>query len=625
MTRLPNLLPHAAALLACGAFLAAQSPENPPPWWGVHDNVTVSLYWSFSGPQPLRPLEVAVPSWYNSTVTRAQVTGPLQVRPNLNGHTDVLALSGTGTPLSASLAVTVDNDPHYNWVKVFWFEFDEFEGASSSVVEALKQDLTKYKRSSMTTSSKPIGNGWNRVTVQAQLIPQPDDEEIDFSFFTQAVGDAAIDDLYVNSKCVKLDETDQDGDAFGTPDGFTVDLQSATGAPLCLAAAVTEGPGPSFQRTYWVSALGTLPGAPHQIFQLNQSGSAIAVTPLPDTLATVPNGASDLAVETIVSSGGTPQQIVYALVDLRNTPGGHVRLRAIDSTGVLNPTADIDLVGFPTTSTVPQGRFGLALNPAGNQGLGTFLVTVPGTAPAQSLALEFDRTGSLLRSVPGLPSGVVGAGYDRVFGNYYFFSNSPRATPTGPVQVNGSEWSGYDMTPTGTTFFGNLNLPNPGGPRGGVASGFDVYRRSNGEFRGVCVAQVNNRSVMYELRGPFRFGASLHGVCGLLGLPMAGSNTMALTLSGVPHAAFAMLYAGFARQQSPIPLGTYGLDETNVLITLDMNGTLQTPTATGDFVFPMPTLPTGFANVPMFFQWVVFDPTVPVGVAMSQAGKTLIY
>ena len=37
------------------------------------------------------------------------------------------------------------------------------------------------------------------------------------------------------------------------------------------------------------------------------------------------------------------------------------------------------------------------------------------------------------------------------------------------------------------------------------------------------------------------------------------------------------------------------------------------------------TLPQGFANVPLFFQWVVFDPTVPPGVAMSQAGKTLIY
>jgi hypothetical protein len=34
---------------------------------------------------------------------------------------------------------------------------------------------------------------------------------------------------------------------------------------------------------------------------------------------------------------------------------------------------------------------------------------------------------------------------------------------------------------------------------------------------------------------------------------------------------------------------------------------------------------SGLAYVPMFFQWVVFDPSAPGGVATSQAGKTVIY
>ncbi len=614
------------ALLGSTLLAQVPVPVNPPPWWRTQDNVTVSLAWDFSGPAPLTPTLVVAPPWYNPAVTQAAPSGPLQIIPVLNGHTDVLGIAGNGTPRSARLDLTVDNDPHLNWIKIFWFQFDEFEGASGSVVEAIRQDLGKYKRSSVTTKSTSLGGGWNRVTVSAQLIPQPDDEGIDFAFTEAAFGSAAIDNLFVNSKCVKVSDSDQDGDAFGEPAGSApIDLTQQTGATRCLAAAVTEGPGPAFPRTYWVSALASsLPGATHQVFQLNSAGFPIGTTTLPDTLAAAPNGASDLAVETVAGGGGTSFQVVYALVDLRTTPGGNVLLRAIDTNGVLNAARTVVLTGFPP---VPPQQFGLAFNPHGNQGTGTFLVTAPQTGLPSGHAYEFDRAGNLLRTATNLPLGVVGAGYDEIFGNYYWFSNQPQATPTGLVQTNGAEWSAYDFEPTGTTFYGNLQLPNPGGSRGGEASGLEVYRRANGQFHAVCVVQIaaQNRSYLYELKGPFRFGPSLLGTCGMQGLPFAGSNNFAVTLAGVPSATFAMLYAGFSRQQVPFSLAQFGLDETNVLIGLDMNSTLQLPTAPGEFAFTLPPLPAGFANVPMFFQWVIFDPVVPGGVSMSKAGKTLIY
>ena len=115
-----------------GSTLLAQTPvpENPPPWWRVQDNVTVSLAWDFSGPAPLSPTLVVAPAWYNPAVTQALPTGPLQIIPVLNGHTNVLGLVGNGTAQSARLDLTVDNDPHLNWIKIFWFQFDVFEGTS---------------------------------------------------------------------------------------------------------------------------------------------------------------------------------------------------------------------------------------------------------------------------------------------------------------------------------------------------------------------------------------------------------------------------------------------------------------------------------------------------------------
>ncbi|MCA8952704.1 MAG: hypothetical protein KDE27_24550, partial [Planctomycetes bacterium] len=75
----------------------------------------------------------------------------------------------------------------------------------------------------------------------------------------------------------------------------------------------------------------------------------------------------------------------------------------------------------------------------------------------------------------------------------------------------------------------------------------------------------------------------------------------------------------------PVNLASIGLDETQLLISPDLHSAAIAPAANGQFRFVMPTLPPGFSGVDMFFQWLVFDPTVTNGLAMSSGGKTHIY
>lgn len=616
-----------AALLS--APLAAQSPVDPPPWWGVVDDVTVSLAWTFDNPATfLQPTTQVVPSWYQPSVTRFANSPNVVHLPAFAGRTGVLAVTGSATPNSGTIALTVDNDPHLDWVKWFWFQYDEFEGASGSVSAAIRQDLAKYKRANVTEKVEPLANGWQRVTISAQLIPQPDDEAIDWTLTAGALATAAIDNLFVNSKCLKPGPDDAD-EALGDPDGFPIDLGAATGAQ-CLAAAVTEGPAPGNVRTYWVAGIAASANQAHPVFRLDQNGTVIGspITVGP-TLAQAPFGPSDLAVETLRGPGGA-RQIVYAIYDRR--PGGSVLIQALDAgTGTPDAQRTVTILNFPPIAPQPLG---LAFYPPGNGGQGTFWVT-----DQQGNAYQFDRQGNLVSTLggplSGIPLGVTGAGYDASYGNFYWWSSAPVATPTPGrfVQVNGYEQSAYDLQPTGVRFCGNLQLPNPGGPAGGVAAGFEVYRRANGRLRFVCVAQLGNRSVLYELHGPFRFGFNLLGRCGMRGgVPFEGNPNFQITLTGVPNATFAALYIGFSNttysgQNLPFSLSPFGMPESNLSVALHMESGLLPPQAPGSFAFTLPLPPpgTGFSYVPIYCQWVVFDPSAPGGLATSQAGKTVVY
>ncbi|MCR9245659.1 MAG: hypothetical protein NXI31_11555 [bacterium] len=629
----PILISSALAVFLSGSQLVAQQPTDPPPWWGVQDDETLSLYWDFSGPNPLDPQQVATAPWYNPQVTGFALTGPLQIIPSLAGRTDVLGVLGNGTPQFATADLKVDNDPHLNWVKIFQFQFDVLEGSVGSVVESLEDSLANYERSSMTWKSTPVGGGWSRVTVDAELWPQPDDEDISWSFFTDLNDDVAIDDLYVNSRCVKVEDADEAGEAMGKVDGLPfgqlgLDLTGVTGR-ACVAAAMTEEPTTGARR-YWVSSIAPNAITSHAIVQLDALGTTVlAVTSLPENLANAPNGASDLAVET-VHSGPLFQQFVYGIIDRRGTPLNDVIVRGIDAnTGALIPGLTLT-VQLP--SVAAPDNLGLAFNPDGNGGAGTFLVT-----DSLGNAYEIERpTGQVIRTFSNFPPRSGGLGYDHIFGRYYAFSSQPEATPAGNLRCNGHEFSAYDFEPTGTRFWGNLQIPNAGGPPGGTATGLEVYRyqrtAQRGQMRLLCVVQTGAGSWLYKLHGPFKFGQSRHGRTGMRGQPFELSSNFELTLDGLRPgtAAFAAIYAGFSNTvfgptPLPVPLASFGLIETKLLISPDLRGTLVAPAANGQFRFLMPTLPVGFRNVEMFFQWLVFDPTVTNGLAMSSGGKTLIY
>ncbi|MBM3974446.1 MAG: hypothetical protein FJ301_10145 [Planctomycetes bacterium] len=634
----------AAALWSGG--LLAQTPENPPPWWRVQDNVTVSLYWNFNAPfangtfPP--PTLVVAPPWYNPAVTQGVATTNLGYVASLGGFSGVFGVTNAGGTVSADLDLTVDNDPYPDWIKLFWFQYDEFEGATGSIRAVIEQSLS-YKRAIISEKSVALGGGWNRVTIEAQLIPQPDDEGIDFSFLLSAAGTIGIDNLYVNSKCVKP-PPDESGDAFGDVEA-RVDLDGVTAGADCRAIAIVEGPAPTFAREYWLVAAAATQGAAHRLLRLAGSPptSVASNLPLAATTITAPQGPGDIAVERLPVPGGQGV-IVWVILDNRTANGG-VALQGVHT--VSGAVVNLPLVGFPLAAVVPINQMlGLAFEPSGEQGLGTFWVSAT-DAGGQGRLFEFSRAtatpGALLTSAP-MESDCGGLGYDDTLGRFYAFRSTPQATPTQPIQAHGYEISAYDLQPTGTRFCSDLTVPNGAGPRGGLARGLEVWRsrsqpRSHLKLAGV-VATVGNpassRSIV-ELAGPFAFGWSRLGRCGMAnigpyrGLPFVGAQ-LTVELRGVPDSAFAMLYVGFSNVVSPagplpIDLGPLlGWQESVLSVSPDVSSSLLLPSAPGTFqlTFNIPNNPQ-LAYQSVFCQWLALDIGVPGYFAMSQAGKTVVY
>ncbi len=611
MNRHPLLAPAAPAALA--ALLAAALPaqEDPPPWWGIQDNDTVSLGWNFDNQAaPLLPTVQIAPAWF----TAATFTNSPNVTwlPNLAGHQGVLGFTGPGT---ATISLLVDNDPRPFWNKVFWFQFDEHESSSGKVSAAIRQDLTRYKRANITEKTVALGNNWYRTTIDALLIPQPIDEDIDFTLTDNAVATAAIDNLFVNSKCIKpwRDET---GDALGQPEGtVNVDLLAATANPDCLGVAATENQ--LGVRRFWVSGRSTGAATPHLLYQISGAGQLQATFAQPLSPVTSQSGMSDLTV--VVDPAGT---FIYGLALQAAAASPPLLLAFDEQTGAFDPARTITLSALPP-GTLPVG---LTYFPHGGRGSGTFVVT----DPAAGLAHEIARNGQLLRSFPTGAPGVTGAGYDAATGMFYWFGTGGSQDPRN-IQVVGTEFSAYDDQPTGVHFYGNLAVaPGPGGSPGGVAQGMEVVRLRNGNMRLVCVAR-GARPVLYELRGPFRYGHSLLGRIGVSGGPSYRGNTgFRITLDGVPNATFATLYLGFSNQShlgTPLPfyLSGLGMPESAVSVALDIH-VVSRPVVNGS-AFHGISLPGSpiWSYQPTFWQWVLFDPTAPNGFTLSQAGKTVLY
>ena len=524
MSRSPLLSSLLAGL--CSVSVLAQTPVNPPPWWRVDDEVTVTLGWNFNTPfpagaPPVAPDVSVLPPWYSNPAP--WTNGPeFEWQATLSGHVGVLKVTSGATPISATIELFIDNDPHLDWVKVFWFQYEVFEGTSGgSIVREIREQLTKYGRVSIKEDIEGIGSGWQRVTVYAQLIPQPDDESIAWDFTTGTFDTIAIDNLFISSKCVKP-RPDEDGLALGLPTTSAINLTLATGGRECLAVARTQGSSPTTQSRYWVATRSTSPASPHEVFQLNNAGVLVnSPVPLPSSAQSSPTGPTGMAVRREYGpppGGQIIQEWVHAIDDRRSL-GGQVTIFEIDTvTNTVSRT--LPLQSFPPTPV--NLPLGLAYDPTGELGDGTFWVTAADPLqPGVWAAYEFSHTtGALLSQRSGLPAMTTGYAYDETLGKFYAFSADPVSRPSGPdSRVNGYEISGFDHEQTGVQFCGDLTLTGGVGvPPGGIAAGLDLYRTNasgRSEVRFVCVADFDTEQFLYELAGPYLYGYSRYGHCGM--------------------------------------------------------------------------------------------------------------
>jgi hypothetical protein len=634
----PNrrLLPTLAVGLLC-AVATAQDPVDPPPWWGVMSDQTVSLSWNFpatfTGQPDPTPDFAVVPSWYNNP-TPWSGTNNFSWINTLNGHNGVCALVGTGTlNLIGDLNLFVDNDPHLDWVKIFWFQVDISEGSSGMLVQQIKEQLSDYGRANVTETVKLLSSGWEQLTVSAELIPQPDDEEINFKFIEDAFGTVAIDNLHVSSKCVKP-RPDEEGEALGKVMGGHNVTANSGRQVRSIAITRTNATAP---KRFWMAVVGQGAQA-HEVLQTSASGAPIGIpTPLPSTVNQAPFGPMDMTVERrrLITGGGF-QEYIYVVVDHRPT-GGQIQIRAINATAGGGIVQTLD-------TTIPQApflvgqRLSLAFDPTGDDangtpGGGTFWIGGQTTATSWD-AFEFDRAGNVVTDALGqpntfdIPPKTEGMDYDDTLGNFYCFSSDPVVRPLGPaIRCNGTEISGHTGKMTGVRFCGDLALQVPGTPPGGVAAAMSIYRTAGqrSELRFACLAETGpTQQHYYELAGPFRYGYSRYGTIGMQNGPPFLGGSIDITLHGVPNSLFGMMFLGSNINNIPLSPGI----QAEAVASLD-------PIASSAL---MPVIPIGrfstniqLPNTPalaysdVFFQYAVLDTTAPGFLGFSQAGKTVIY
>jgi hypothetical protein len=619
--------------LALGLITAnavAQNPEDPPPWWGVQDNVTVSLSWTFDTafpngqPDPV-PSFAVTPAWYNNPSPWTASNNVTWIA-NLGGQQGVCGLIGNGT---ATLDLFVDNDPHLDWVKIFFFQFDSFEGAGGEITNTIQESLQDYGRASVTKKTRSLSNGWERTTVTAKLIPQPNDEEIDFVLIETLSGTIGIDNLHVSSKCEKP-RPDETGDALGKILGVT-NLSLAIGGRRAGSLAITRGNAINPGRRLWVAVDGFTPTSPIEIVQLSSLGLPTGiVSTLQVNAQQAPLGPLDMDAERIRTSPTTWQEWIYVLIDSRPS-GGSLRIEALNAnTSTPSLSQSVQLIAPPFTA---NQRMGLAFDPSGDSGAGTFWVAGQTTTTGTWRAVEFDRTGALTNATLNsfdVPPETAGLTYDATLGNFYCFSANTTLSPGGtPIRSNGTEISGFDGLPTGVKFCGDLNLQPAGGvPAGGIASALSMYRTFTGvnsQIQFTCIADFGTEQYLYELAGPFRYGYSRYGTCGMQnGPPFLGGN-FDITLSGVPNSLFAVMFLGSDSDNTPLSPGIQAEAVASILPPL-VSSNLLTPISTGEFAFSISLPPTpALAYTETFFQWIVLDTTAPGFLGFSQAGKTVIY
>jgi hypothetical protein len=625
-----------AALAACLLCANAQAqtqptPENAPPWWGVQDNFTVSLHWDFNNgggplPPPVPNFQSAAP-WYSNQSPWSATGAPLQFLPQFQGHTGVYALVGNGTQQLASLDLFVDNDPHLNWVKTFQIQYEEYDTSGDGLTGSILQQLSQYGRATVTEKRAPLASGWNQVTIQASLIPQPDDEEFEWTFETSGSDTVAIDNLYVSTRCVKP-VPDEKGGALGKVTAGTnqsVNLTVLAGGRTCRCAAVTMPSGGSNSRRVWVGAVSAT-GQAHELLEIDPAGqTVVGAIPLLTSPTQAPGGPMDLTVGTeLLPTGNVAGEYVYALLAAAN---GDLVVEAFDVQNNAFDPARTVVIPANVAPFLPNQPLGLAYNPDGDGGNGSYWITGQIGPPANNWrAFEYPVATAAQGSVSSMPMPpqTTGLAYDETLGNFYSFSRDLVPRPNGlPSRVNGNEISGYSRLPTGVRFCGDLRIPNPGGTPGGAAAGMSMYRTFGGvtsEARFACVASLGGEQYYYELAGPYRYGYSRYGTLGMQSGPPFVGGSFDVTLSGVPNSLLAALFLG--NSDNNLPIGVEAFSSVNSFTSI---GPIL-PIAPGEFAFTIQVPATPALNYfELFAQCVVLDGTAPGFLGFTQAGKTVIY
>ena len=628
MRRLPQTsLLLTLILISAAATAQTQTPppEDGPPWWGVQDNDTVSLFWNFDNgggalPPPTPDFEVAAP-WYVNPSPWSSSGAPLQFLPQFQGRPGVYALVGNGTQLAASLSLFVANEARLDWVKQFYLQYQEFDLSGDGLSSTIRQQLAKYGRASVTERRTPgLSPGWQTVTLTGTLIPQPDDEEVDWSFSESGSDTIAIDNVYVSTRCVKA--YDEVGESLGkvtSGNNSPIDLGAVTGGRTCRSAAVTDPQSGTSTRRRWISAAGG-PGAPHELLELDAAGqSVINAVPLLTSPQAAPSGPMDMTVRRQATLTG-PIEWVHVLLATAN---GTLVIEALNvQTNAIDPAQQV-LIPPSVVPFAPNQRLGLTYDPDGV----SFWITGPTASPLQTWrAFEFPATATSQGSVADIPvpSNTLGIAYDYTVGNFYSFSRNLVARPNGGFsRVNGAEISAYTGTQTGVKFCGDLTIPNTTGPEGGLATGMSMYRRFNGassEARFVCVVTVGGEQFLYELAGPYRYGYSRFGTMGMASGPPFLGGSFDVTLTGVPNSLLAALFVGNDDRNLPV-----GIEAFSSVASFANIGPIA-PIAPGEFRFSISVPPNpALRYFEMFHQCAVLDADAPGFLGLTQAGKTVIY
>ncbi len=613
-----------ASAIALASALQAQTPNEPPPWWNyTGSNDTVSLFWDFNNAaNPLAPTTQALPTWFAPPPGPGMFTNTANVTwlASVNGQPGALGFTGAG---AGSISVLVDNEIDPAKTKRLLVQFDSFASGSASVLAEIEKSLQDYERKILDEKVEQLPNGFVRTTIDMLLMPQPDAEQLDFALSGSALATVAIDNLYISTHCQKYDG-DKFGEALGEIDSasLSLDLGAVTAGANCTAAAATVDATGAI--SYWIAGRNS---AGDQLFKVDAAGTLVgAPLQYPQAVASL-EGASDLAVGQFYGPSGIPQQqVVYGLMD-RRLSNGTIAIFAVDATAavpVLLPGRTI-----VSNAIAGAGPLGLAFSRYGDGGAGSLWVS-----DQAGLVTELDFAGAPLRVLTpganGTPTGIAGAAFDDRTGDFYWFSQTPRASQLGNLRIHGFVHDGYSMQPKQIEWIADRSQPSPFGP-GGVARGLELFRPDASEFRLLCVQQLGATSRLTVLKGPFQNGLGHLGRCGMRGLPAFGNPAFQVTLEGCRRSLGAILYLGTNNQSSggiplPLPLSLIGMDESELAIDPQTSFPLQLFN-NGNVAQPIPLPPPSivFHNVPVYFQWLVLDANVVTGLATSQAGATVLY